>query len=181
LNIQYAIAEGKLHVIEAKPAGLAYVPFVSKATGVPLPRSRRADAGEKLAEQDLPRASRARQREGGGAAFARFAGADSVLGPEMKSTGEVMASPPTSRPLRQAQAAAGVVLPSEGSVFITVTDTTRRRDAAGGAPPRRRLPDHRHRRHGDGDRADGVPVRRINSSTRVPHVLDLIRKRECDL
>src|SRR6201992_270114 len=126
LNIQYAIAEGKLYVIEANPRASRTVPFVSKATGVPLAKvAARLMLGEKLADQDLPEGfpEHVSVKEAV-LPFARFAGADSVLGPEMKSTGEVMgiaADFPTA--FGKAQAAAGVILPREGSVFITVSDT----------------------------------------------------------
>ena len=130
INIQYAIAaKGKLYVIEANPRASRTVPFVSKAIGVPLAKvAARLMLGEKLADQDLPEGlpEHVSVKEAV-LPFARFAGADSILGPEMKSTGEVMgiaADFPTA--FGKAQAAAGVVLPREGSVFITVTDTDKR-------------------------------------------------------
>ena len=116
--------------------------------------------------------------------FARFAGADSVLGPEMKSTGEVMgiaADFPTA--FGKAQAAAGVILPREGTVFITVTDT----DKAAATQLAARLHDSGFEIVATGGTAMaiermGVPVRRINKLNEgSPHVLDLIRKHECDL
>ena len=116
--------------------------------------------------------------------FARFAGADSVLGPEMKSTGEVMGIAgdfPTA--FGKAQAAAGVTLPTEGTVFITVTDNdkaaaTQPRDALS----RSRLRDHRHQGHRTGDPRMGIPVRAINKIAEgLPHVVDFIRNREVDL
>ena len=126
INIQYAVAGGKLHVIEANPRASRTVPFVSKAIGAPLAKiACRLMLGERLAAQDLP------EQTGNHVSvkeavlpFARFAGADAVLGPEMKSTGEVMgiaADFPTA--FGKAQAAAGAALPTSGTVFITVTDT----------------------------------------------------------
>ncbi len=159
LNIQYAIAEGRLYVIEANPRASRTVPFVSKAIGVPLAKvAARLMLGEKLADMDLPQdfPEHVSVKEAV-LPFARFAGADSVLGPEMKSTGEVMgiaADFPTA--FGKAQAAAGVILPREGSVFITVSDTDKAAATQlAGAAPRRRLRGDRDRRHGDGDRADG--------------------------
>jgi carbamoyl-phosphate synthase large subunit len=126
INIQYAVAGGKLYVIEANPRASRTVPFVSKAIGAPLAKiACRLMLGEVLADQELPtmRNGHVSVKEAV-MPFARFVGADAVLGPEMKSTGEVMgiaADFPTA--FGKAQAAAGAALPSEGTVFITVTDT----------------------------------------------------------
>ncbi|MFT3862668.1 MAG: carbamoyl-phosphate synthase large subunit [Solirubrobacterales bacterium] len=186
LNIQFAIAEGRLCVIEANPRASRTVPFVSKAIGVPLAKvAARLMLGEKLADMDLPDAlpEHVSVKEAV-LPFARFAGADSVLGPEMKSTGEVMgvaADFPTA--FGKAQAAAGVILPREGSVFITVNDT----DKAAATQLAGRLHDVGFEIIATGGTAMaiermGVPVRRINKLHEgSPHVLDLIRKRECDL
>ena len=186
LNIQYAIAEGRLYVIEANPRASRTVPFVSKAIGVPLAKvAARLMLGEKLADMELPQdfPEHVSVKEAV-LPFARFAGADSVLGPEMKSTGEVMgiaADFPTA--FGKAQAAAGVILPREGSVFITVTDT----DKAAATQLAGRLHDVGFEVIATGGTAMaiermGVPVRRINKLHEgSPHVLDLIRKRECDL
>jgi carbamoyl-phosphate synthase large subunit len=128
VNVQYAVAEGRLHVIEANPRASRTVPFVSKAIGVPLAKMAcRLMLGERLEDLDLPSDPMA----GGHVSvkeavlpFDRFAGSDAVLGPEMRSTGEVMgiaADFPTA--FAKAQAAAGSHLPTEGTVFITVTDS----------------------------------------------------------
>jgi carbamoyl-phosphate synthase large subunit len=128
LNVQYAVDQsGELYVIEANPRASRTVPFVSKAIGLPLAKlACRIMLGEKLADLNLP------EDPVGDVVcvkeavmpFDRFAGADSLLGPEMRSTGEVMGIAhdfPTA--FAKAQAAAGSVLPSEGTVFITVTDS----------------------------------------------------------
>ncbi len=116
--------------------------------------------------------------------FARFAGADSVLGPEMKSTGEVMgiaADFPTA--FGKAQAAAGVSLPSEGTVFITVTDT----DKPAATQIAARFHDLGFELVATGGTAQaissmGVPVRRINKIAEgSPNVVDLIREHNCAL
>jgi carbamoyl-phosphate synthase large subunit len=186
INIQYAIADGKLYVIEANPRASRTVPFVSKAIGVPLAKvAARLMLGERLAEMDLPSGlpEHVSVKEAV-LPFARFAGADSVLGPEMKSTGEVMGVAedfPTA--FGKAQAAAGVILPREGTVFITVTDT----DKAAATQLAARLHDVGFEIVATGGTAMaiermGVPVRRINKLHEgSPHVLDLIGKRECDL
>ena len=117
INIQYAVAGGELYVIEANPRASRTVPFVSKAIGAPLAKiACRLMLGEALADQDLPeRPPEHVSVKEAVLPFARFAGADSVLGPEMKSTGEVMgiaADFPTA--FGKAQAAAGVSLPDGG-------------------------------------------------------------------
>jgi carbamoyl-phosphate synthase large subunit len=186
INVQYGIAAGRLYVIEANPRASRTVPFVSKAIGTPLAKvAARLMLGEKLAEIDLPEppAGHVSVKEAV-LPFARFAGVDSVLGPEMKSTGEVMgiaADFPTA--FAKAQAAAGVTLPSEGAVFITVTDT----DKAAATQLAARFHDLGFAVIATGGTAQsiaamGVPVRRINKlGEGSPHVVDLIRERECDL
>jgi carbamoyl-phosphate synthase large subunit len=186
INIQYAIAGGKLYVIEANPRASRTVPFVSKATGTPLAKvAARLMLGEKLADLDLPEppAGHVSVKEAV-LPFARFAGVDSVLGPEMKSTGEVMgiaADFPTA--FAKAQAAAGVVLPNEGSVFITVTDT----DKPAATQLAARFHDLGFEVIATGGTAQsissmGVPVTPINKIAEgSPHVVDLIRERRCDL
>jgi carbamoyl-phosphate synthase large subunit len=128
LNVQFAVHDGGLHVIEANPRASRTVPFVSKAVGVPLAKMAcRIMLGERLADLDLPE-----DPMGGGHVsvkeavlpFDRFEGADAVLGPEMRSTGEVMGIArdfPTA--FAKAQAAAGATLPTHGTAFITVTDS----------------------------------------------------------
>jgi carbamoyl-phosphate synthase large subunit len=186
INIQYAVAAGELYVIEANPRASRTVPFVSKATGVPLAKvAARLMLGEKLADQELPSGplDHVSVKEAV-LPFARFAGADSVLGPEMKSTGEVMgiaADFPTA--FGKAQAAAGVVLPESGSVFITVTDA----DKAAATQLAARFHDLGFEVIATGGTAQaisrmGVPVTRINKiGEGSPHVVDLIRQRRCDL
>jgi len=186
INIQYAIAAGRLYVIEANPRASRTVPFVSKATGTPLAKvAARLMLGEGLADLDLP------EPPGGYVSvkeavlpFARFAGVDSVLGPEMKSTGEVMgiaADFPTA--FAKAQAAAGVLLPTKGTVFITVTDI----DKPAATQMAARFHDLGFEVIATGGTAQsissmGVPVTRINKlGEGSPHVVDLIRERRCDL
>ncbi len=125
INVQYAVAGDEVYVIEANPRASRTVPFVSKATGVSLAKvACRLMLGERLADIEIP--------EGGTdhvsvkeavLPFQRFPGADAVLGPEMRSTGEVMGIAddfPTA--FGKAQAAAGAALPDGGTVFITVHD-----------------------------------------------------------
>jgi carbamoyl-phosphate synthase large subunit len=186
INVQYAVAGGELYVIEANPRASRTVPFVSKATGTPLAKvATRLLLGESLADQDFGRAPDGHVSvKEAVLPFARFAGVDSVLGPEMKSTGEVMgiaADFPTA--FAKAQAAAGVVLPLDGSVFITVTDT----DKPAATQLAARFHDLGFEVIATGGTAQsisamGVPVTRINKlGEGSPHVVDLIREKRCDL
>jgi carbamoyl-phosphate synthase large subunit len=126
LNVQFAIHGDELFVIEANPRASRTVPFVSKAIGRPLAKlACRVMLGERIADLQLPP-----DTSNGHVCvkevvlpFDRFAGADSLLGPEMRSTGEVMGIArdfPTA--FAKAQAAAGAKLPDQGTVFITVAD-----------------------------------------------------------
>ncbi len=131
INIQFAVhGDDELFVIEANPRASRTVPFVSKAVGVPLAKMAcRLMLGEKLGDLDLDLPTPAEASAGHVSVkeavlpFDRFPGADALLGPEMKSTGEVMGVAddyPTA--FGKAQAAAGAQLPTGGTVFITVTD-----------------------------------------------------------
>jgi carbamoyl-phosphate synthase large subunit len=126
LNVQLAISGREVFVLEVNPRASRTVPFVSKATGVNLVEAAcKLAAGAKLADLGLPR------RPGGHAVsvkaavlpFSRFPGADPVLGPEMRATGEVMASAddlPTA--FAKAERAAGRPLPTTGTVFLSVRE-----------------------------------------------------------
>jgi len=128
LNVQFAVHGDQLYVIEANPRASRTVPFVSKATGVPLAKlACRIMLGAKLDELDLPPECQALEHVSVKEAvlpFDRFAGTDPLMGPEMRSTGEVMGvAPDFPAAFAKAQAAAGAALPDGGTVFITVTDT----------------------------------------------------------
>jgi carbamoyl-phosphate synthase large subunit len=130
LNVQFAIhGDEQLFVIEANPRASRTVPFVSKAIGLPIAKlACRLMLGESVASLGLPEGvggerSRHVCVKEAVLPFSRFAGADSLLGPEMRSTGEVMGIAedfPTA--FAKAQAAAGARLPPSGTVFITVAD-----------------------------------------------------------
>jgi carbamoyl-phosphate synthase large subunit len=127
LNVQFAIrGDDRLFVIEANPRASRTVPFVSKAIGQPLAKlACRILLGERIADLGLPAQARCGHVcvKEAVLPFSRFAGADSLLGPEMRSTGEVMgiaADFPTA--FAKAQAAAGAKLPNQGTVFLTVAD-----------------------------------------------------------
>ncbi len=129
LNIQFAIDEqGELYVIEANPRASRTVPFVSKAIGVPLAKiACRLMLGERLADMDdlgLPATPGHVSVKEAVLPFGRFPRADSLLGPEMKSTGEVMGvAQDYPAAFGKAQEAAGAQLPVSGTVFISVTDS----------------------------------------------------------
>jgi carbamoyl-phosphate synthase large subunit len=186
INIQYGVAGGDLYVIEANPRASRTVPFVSKAVGAPLAKiACRLMLGEPLADQELPQppAEQVSVKEAV-MPFARFGGVDAVLGPEMKSTGEVMGIAddfPTA--FGKAQGAAGVGLPTEGTVFITVTDT----DKAAATQIAARFHDLGFRIIATAGTAQailrmGVPVKAINKIAEgSPHVVDYITRGEVDL
>jgi carbamoyl-phosphate synthase large subunit len=186
INIQYAVAAGELYVIEANPRASRTVPFVSKAIGAPIAKiACRLMLGEALADQDVPAMPTGHVSvKEAVMPFSRFTGSDSVLGPEMKSTGEVMGVAqdfPTA--FGKAQSAAGVELPSGGTVFITVTDN----DKAAATHLATRFCDLGFRIVATGGTAQaisrmGVPVERINKIQEgSPNVVDYIERGEVDL
>jgi carbamoyl-phosphate synthase large subunit len=126
LNVQLAIADGELYVLEVNPRASRTVPFASKASGINLVDAAcRLAAGADLGELGLPADPTPAQVSVKAAVlpFARFPGADPVLGPEMRATGEVMATAadfPTA--FAKAERAAGRALPNEGTAFISVCD-----------------------------------------------------------
>jgi carbamoyl-phosphate synthase large subunit len=128
INIQFAVHgdSEELYVIEANPRASRTVPFVSKAIGVSLAKvACRLMLGERLRdmELDIPRQPRHVSVKEAVLPFGRFPRADALLGPEMKSTGEVMGvASDYPAAFGKAQAAAGAELPASGTVFISVTD-----------------------------------------------------------
>ena len=131
LNIQFAIKDQVIYVIEANPRASRTVPFVSKATSVPLAKvASRIMAGERLADMGLPADALALNHFAVKEAvmpFGRFPGSDIVLGPEMKSTGEVMGIADTfPAAYAKTQLAISYDLPRGGTVFISVADRDKR-------------------------------------------------------
>jgi carbamoyl-phosphate synthase large subunit len=180
--------DGRLFVIEANPRASRTVPFVSKAIGVPLAKMAcRIMLGEKIADLGLPEDPMAGAHVSVKEAvlpFDRFEGSDSLLGPEMRSTGEVMGVArdfPTA--FAKAQAAAGAPLPASGTVFITVTDS----DKASAYAIAERLHDLGFRIIATSGTAAaiqrmGVPCDHINKiGEGSPHVVDLIESGEVHL
>ena len=188
MNAQYAVLNGELYVIEANPRASRTVPFVSKAIGIPLAKMAcRIMLGERIADLDLPD-----EPMGGGHVcvkeavlpFDRFDGSDALLGPEMRSTGEVMGVArdfPTA--FAKAQAAAGAPLPSSGTVFITVTDA----DKASAVAIAQTLCDQGFAIVATAGTAAaiermGVPCATLNKVAEgSPHVVDWIERGDVDL
>src|SRR3546814_168743 len=126
MNIQFAVKDGEVYLIEVNPRASRTVPFVAKAIGAPIAKiAARVMAGEKL--RDLPSINRHIEHIAVKEAvfpFARFPGTDPVLSPEMKSTGEVMGIDLNfATAFAKSQLAAGVTLPQSGNVFISVKDS----------------------------------------------------------
>src|SRR6266702_2763003 len=132
VNIQFAIQRGKVFVIEVNPRASRTVPYVSKATGVPLAKiASRLLVGRKLKELLPDQVESGADLETGAHYYVKspvfpwgkFPGVDTVLGPEMKSTGEVMGVADNfGEAFAKAQIAAGQVLPTQGTIFMSVND-----------------------------------------------------------
>ena len=126
MNVQYAIKDGEVYVLEVNPRASRTVPFVAKATGVAVAKiGARVMAGARLADFKLDDTAIAPHVAVKEAVFpfSRFAGVDTILGPEMKSTGEVMGLDHSfERAFAKAQLGAGVNLPLAGTVFLSVRE-----------------------------------------------------------
>ena len=126
INVQFAIYEGEIYILEVNPRASRTIPFVSKAIGVPLAKlAARVMAGKKLAElgftsERIPDHVAVKESV---FPFVRFPGVDTLLGPEMKSTGEVMGIDTTfAAAFAKAELAASTDLPAAGLVFLSVRD-----------------------------------------------------------
>ena len=187
MNVQYAVKDGQVYVIEVNPRASRTIPFVSKATGVSLAKlATKVMLGGKLADLGFTR-----EKEPAHVAvkeavlpFDRFAGVDSLLGPEMKSTGEVMGIDfGFGQAYAKAQLGAGQQLPTEGTVFISVADP----DKASVLPVASQFCDLGFAVVATAGTASffksrGVPSRIINKvSMGRPHAVDLIKNNAIDL
>ncbi|MGB7281436.1 MAG: ATP-grasp domain-containing protein, partial [Candidatus Acidiferrum sp.] len=138
MNVQYAIQRDTVYVLEVNPRASRTVPYVSKATGVPLAKvAARLMAGKKLADMNLPLVKHDGVSEvavhefysvkSPVFPFNKFRGVDTILGPEMRSTGEVMGiSTSYGLAFAKAQLAAGQRLPRKGTIFLSVNDRDKR-------------------------------------------------------
>ncbi|MEX2298106.1 MAG: carbamoyl-phosphate synthase large subunit [Dongiaceae bacterium] len=187
MNAQLAVKNGEIYVLEVNPRASRTVPFVAKATGRPIAKiAARIMAGEKLAVHwaSRPAVSAHVAVKESVFPFARFPGVDVILGPEMKSTGEVMGiDRDFAMAFAKAQLGAGVTLPSGGTVFISVKD----RDKPAMVPLCRQLAERGFRllaTEGTAAylRAAGLPVERINKVLEGrPHVVDELKNGGVDL
>ncbi|MBL7221064.1 MAG: carbamoyl-phosphate synthase large subunit [Phycisphaerae bacterium] len=126
MNIQFAVKDGSVYLIEVNPRASRTVPFVSKATGVPWAKlAAKVMAGMSLDELEVHEAPRPKQTSIKESVFpfTKFPGVDVILGPEMRSTGEVMGIDMSfGAAFAKSQMAAGTTLPMSGTVFISVCD-----------------------------------------------------------
>jgi carbamoyl-phosphate synthase large subunit len=187
MNVQFAVQNHKVFVIEVNPRASRTVPYVSKATGVPLAKiAARLMTGRKLREFLPDNAAQGADLATGAGYFvkspvfpwSKFPGVDAVLGPEMKSTGEVMGSAETfGEAFAKAQISAGQTLPTTGNVFISVND----RDKAAAVELGKRFVElgfNLVATHGTANRleAAGLQVERVYKVKEGrPHVVDLIK------
>jgi carbamoyl-phosphate synthase large subunit len=192
MNVQFAIKdEGSItdviYVLEVNPRASRTVPFVAKATGVPIAKiGARVMAGARLAEFKLDDQAIAPHVAVKEAVFpfARFPNVDTILGPEMKSTGEVMGLDASfERAFAKAQLGAGVKLPLGGTVFLSVRDA----DKAGLVQMARRLTDMGFQITATAGTARriaeaGLPVKLVNKVLEGrPHCVDAIRSGEIQM
>jgi carbamoyl-phosphate synthase large subunit len=187
MNVQFAIQSGVIYVLEVNPRASRTVPFVSKATGLPLAKvAARVMTGRKLKQlagtiERVPGYFSVKEAV---FPFIKFPEADPILGPEMKSTGEVMGTGRTfGEAYAKAQTASGVVLPRQGVCFISVRD----RDKPPAVQLARLLIERGFQVVATEGTARalveaGVPCRRVNKVREGrPHIVDMIKNDEIDL
>ena len=180
MNVQYAVKDGEVYVLEVNPRASRTVPFVAKATGQPIAKfAARLMAGESLKSLAI------KKNKGKHVAvkeavfpFARFPGVDVILGPEMRSTGEVMGLDlDFGRAFAKSQLGAGSKVPVEGSVFVSVKDS----DKAALVKPVKRLVELGFKVVATGGTADflakhGIAALRVNKVLEGrPHIVDLMK------
>ena len=187
MNVQFAIKDGTIHVLEVNPRASRTVPFVSKAIGVPLARiAARCMVGAKLDELGLDRKRRIGHYAVKEAVFpfVKFPGVDSLLGPEMQSTGEVMGIGRTfGEAFAKALLATGDELPAQGTVFVSVRDGDKH-DTVEVSRDLRRLGYDIVATRGTARALDaaGVRCRTVNKVLEGrPHVVDMLKNGEIDM
>jgi carbamoyl-phosphate synthase large subunit len=187
MNVQFAIQGENVYVLEVNPRASRTVPFVSKATGVPLAKiAARCMVGQTLAQQGItkevvPDSYAVKESV---FPFVKFPGVDPLLGPEMKSTGEVMGVGKSfGMAFAKAQLGAGVTLPAGGNVFISVRD----RDREAAVELGRELVEKGFelvatRGTGHALQAAGIECKLINKVFEGrPHIVDMIKNGEINL
>ena len=186
MNVQFAVQNGDIYILEVNPRASRTVPFVAKATGVPIAKiAARVMTGARLEDFDLERV-----RTDHIAVketvfpFARFPGVDVVLGPEMRSTGEVMGlDSDFARAFLKSQIGAGTTLPRQGTVFISVKDE----DKEAMVPLGRALLDMGFSLLATGGTADylearGLPVQSVKKVREGrPHIVDAMKSDQVQL
>jgi len=186
MNVQFALKDGELHVLEVNPRASRTVPFVAKAIGLPIAKiAARVMAGEPLRSFRLKRAAGKHVAVKEAVfPFARFPHIDTLLGPEMKSTGEVMGLDRSfAIAFAKSQMAAGAALPTSGTVFVSVRDADKPRIVE----PVRRLEKLGFRIVATGGTQrflaeNGVACTRINKVLEGrPHIVDAIKNGEVQL
>ena len=187
MNVQYAIQHGKVYVLEVNPRASRTVPYVSKATGYPLAKiASRLMVGRKIREFDLPSELSVGHSfvKSPVFPFQKFPGVDTILGPEMKSTGEVMGVADSfGLAFAKAQLGAKQRIPIAGRVFISVND----HDKPAVIPIARDLESLGFtmvatRGTADALRAGGVKVEKVFKVNEArPNVVDRIKSAEIDL
>ncbi len=187
MNVQYAVKDGDVYVLEVNPRASRTVPYVSKCIGVSLAKvAARCMAGVSLRDQNftteiVPDHFFVKEAV---FPFAKFTGVDPILGPEMKSTGEVMGVGATfAEAFGKAALGAGEILPRSGTAFISV----REGDKAAAVDVARELDEIGFqlvatRGTARELEAAGIPVRRVNKVLEGrPHIVDMIKNDEIDL
>ncbi len=184
MNIQYAIKDNTVYVLEVNPRASRTIPFVSKATGVPLAKlATKVMLGHKLKDLGFSKAVAIKHHAVKEAVFPfdRFQNVDTLLGPEMKSTGEVMGiDDSVGLAFAKSQLAAGQPIPTKGTVFISV----RHPDKPGFVPVARRIIDLGFsilatRGTAEFLQENGIDCTMVHKiSEGRPHVLDKIKEKE---
>ncbi|HEY0446086.1 MAG TPA: ATP-grasp domain-containing protein, partial [Allosphingosinicella sp.] len=186
MNVQFAVKDGLVYLIEVNPRASRTVPFVAKAIGTPIAKiAARVMAGEPLMSfLPIHRDVRHIAVKEAVFPFARFPGVDPVLSPEMKSTGEVMGiADDFATAYLKAQLGSGIVLPAGGTLFVSVKDG----DKSLIAPAVRAICEFGFRIIATGGTADylksqGIEVERVNKVAQGrPHIVDRIKDGEVDL
>jgi len=195
MNVQYAIQRDTVYVLEVNPRASRTVPYVSKATGVPLAKvASRLMAGKRLADMNLPVVRNNGVMElathdfyavkSPVFPFNKFRGVDTILGPEMRSTGEVMGvSTSYGQAFAKAQLAAGQRLPLKGTVFLSVNDRDKRQVGPLGKDLKelgfRLLATRGTAAALEAAGIEAEPVFKVNEGR--PNIVDLVKTRKIDL
>ncbi|MFL6656059.1 MAG: ATP-grasp domain-containing protein, partial [Sulfurifustis sp.] len=187
MNVQYAVKAGEVYLLEVNPRASRTIPYVSKATGRPLAKiAARCMVGKRLRAQGItdeiiPSYFSVKEAV---FPFIKFPGVDTILGPEMKSTGEVMGVGRTfGEAFAKSQVAAGAAIPRRGRLFVSVRDA----DQPGVVEIVRYFADNGFdilatRGTAAAIQAAGIPVKTVNKvSEGRPHIVDMIMNDEIDI